>query len=200
MSVLPKAGLGFAGLAGASGLGYLGVKQFSSEPKETFKSKYALAVKGFLNDDKVLGKKVDALNQSSASPKHTDLLEAQKQKKASNDAGAKEALKRGCSDIHDKAIESDFLEDFKNYCSFNNEDKIETGKTLVADKNDFTNHLNSFKGKKVEELQAGFKSIKKPSEDSSDETWKEAMLGECKRLSKEIFEGEIPNFKEFCAK
>ncbi|CBY92981.1 hypothetical protein HF1_09730 [Mycoplasma haemofelis str. Langford 1] len=198
MSLLPKLGLGFAGLAGASGAGYLGWKHISNDPKESFKSKYSLAVDGFLNDDATLTKKLTSLNGDAATPKHPDLLEAKKHKTANKDADAKASLKKGCSEIHNKPIDSEFFDDFKNYCSFNNGDKIEASKSVVTDNGDFTNKKDAFNGKSADQLQKGFKDIEKPT--SSDTTWQAAMLSECKKLASEIFEGEIPNFKEFCTK
>ncbi|AEG73348.1 hypothetical protein HF1_10110 [Mycoplasma haemofelis str. Langford 1] len=198
---LSKVGLGFAGLAGVSGAGYLGLRNLSSESKESFKTKYALAVKDFLSDDTILGKKLTSLSASGAStPKHKDLVSAQEHKKANRENEAKTALKRGCSDIHDKPVDSDFFEDFKNYCSFNNGDKLEQGKTVVSANGDFTSKWTSFNGKSSDELQKGFKTINKPTDGASNTTWQATMLAECKKLSLEIFEGTISNFVEFCSK
>ncbi|AEW45660.1 hypothetical protein MHC_04010 [Mycoplasma haemocanis str. Illinois] len=200
MSLLLKAGLGFVGLAGVSGAGYLGLRKFSEAPKESFKSKYSLAINGFLSNDATLDKKLTALSVDSTNPRHLDLLNAKKHKKDNKDADAKESLKKGCLDIHNKALDSGFFEDFKNFCSFNNGDKIDASKSVVTENGDFTNKKDTFNGKTSDQLQKGFKEIAKPSGTSPDTKWQEAMLSECKRLALEIFEGEIPNFKEFCTK
>ncbi|AEW45679.1 hypothetical protein MHC_04115 [Mycoplasma haemocanis str. Illinois] len=200
MSIIPKLGLGFVGIVGVSGAGYLGFRNFSSKSKESFKSKYNLAIKGFLSDDSILGKKLDALSGDSSSPKHPDLIAAKTHKKSSKVEDAKAALKRGCSDIHDKTIDSDFFDDFRNYCSFNNGDKLGSNKTLVAEEGDLSGKKDTFKNKSLEKLQKGFKNISKPSDSGADTEWQKAMLSECKKLSTEIFEGEISNFVEFCTK
>ncbi|CBY93001.1 hypothetical protein HF1_09930 [Mycoplasma haemofelis str. Langford 1] len=200
MSLIPKLGLGFAGLAGVSGAGYLGFRKLSQEPKESFKTKYSLAVKGFLSDDAALGKKLEALGNDSSSPKHPDLISAKTHKKAGKAEDAKTALKKGCADIHDKPIDSGFLDDFRNYCSFNNGDKLGSNKTLVASDADLANKKEAFKNKGADQLQKGFKNIGKPAEASSDTSWQKAVFSECTKLSTEIFEGEISNFMEFCSK
>ncbi|AEG72652.1 hypothetical protein MHF_0376 [Mycoplasma haemofelis Ohio2] len=198
MTLPSKIGLGFAGVAGASGAGYFGSQLVMGEPKETFKSKYADAVKGFLDSSTTLNKKLDVLGKSTSDPKHTELIAAKNHKKGTKDKEATESLKRGCSDIHNKPIDSGFLEDFKNYCSFNNEDKIESGKSLVSANTDLEGKWSVFSQKSAQDLHEGFKAISKSS--SADENWKGKMLSECKKLAVEIFQGEIPNFKEFCTK
>ncbi|AEG73315.1 hypothetical protein MHF_1065 [Mycoplasma haemofelis Ohio2] len=200
MSPLSKVGLGFAGLTGVSGAGYLGFQQLAKDPKESFKSKYALAVKDFLSNDATLTKKLNSLGGDSSSPKHPDLVNAKKLKGESKVTDATASLKKGCEDIHNKPIDSGFFEDFKNYCSFNNEDKIEGNKTFVAASGDVASKQQAFSNKNLDQLQKGFTGIAKPAGSPADTNWQNSMLTECKKLATEIFEGEIPNFKEFCVK
>ncbi|AEW45154.1 hypothetical protein MHC_01440 [Mycoplasma haemocanis str. Illinois] len=200
MTLPAKIGLGCVGVVGISGVGYLGSNLIKNEPRETFKSKYSVAIKGFLDNSTTLNKKLEALEKSSTDPKHPELIAAKNHKKGSKNKEAEESLKRGCKDIHNKPVDNGFLEDFKNYCSFNNEDKIETGKSLVASNSDLGNKWSSFNQKTVKDLHEEFKDINKPANGSADEAWKGSMLSKCKKLAAEIFKGEISNFKEFCIK
>ncbi|CBY92483.1 hypothetical protein HF1_04750 [Mycoplasma haemofelis str. Langford 1] len=198
MSAPLKMCLGCAGLAGVSGAGYLGWRSLPT--KESLKSKYQLAVKGFFDDTTTINKKLEALKEESSQPKHPDLQIAKQKKKDKKADEAKSAFEKGCKSIHEESIDSLYFDDFKNYCSFNNGDKIETGKGLVDKDTDFDSSWDGFKQKGEGDLQEGFQDIHKTKGQNVDATWKGKMLTECKRLSTEIFKGEIPNFKEFCTK
>ncbi|AEG72739.1 hypothetical protein MHF_0463 [Mycoplasma haemofelis Ohio2] len=198
MSLPMKMCLGCAGAAGVSGAGYLGYKLLPQ--KETFKSKYSLAVDGFLSNRTIIDKKLGILKEADSNPKNEDLKIAKQKKKDSRDEEARTAFEKGCKAIHEEPTDSQYLDDFKKYCSFNNGDKIVSGKSLVSEKANFDNHWNSFNGKTLDGLQKGFVEIHKSKKDAADDSWKEKMLGECKRLSDEIFEGEIPNFNDYCTK
>nr|WP_014272315.1 hypothetical protein [Mycoplasma haemocanis] len=198
MTVPWKICLGCVSVAGVSCAGYFGLKSLNT--KESFKDKYELSVKSFFDDTATVNRKLESLKKEASHPKHPDLQNAKQKKKDQKEDEAKFAFKKGCKLIHSEPIGSPYFDDFKNYCSFNNGDKIESGKTLVDKNTDFDGHWNSFNQKAVKDLQEGFLDIHKTKSQNVDNAWKGKMLGECKRLSTEIFSGEIPNFKEFCTK
>ncbi|AEG73346.1 hypothetical protein HF1_10090 [Mycoplasma haemofelis str. Langford 1] len=191
------------GTLGAGGFGAAGVYYFKNtpeSPKETFRTKYSKALIG--EDDSIWDSKLSALESSSSNPKNRNLIQAKSEKNGGKKDEAKASLKRGCHEIYSNPVNgSDDFSDFKNFCSFNNKDKIASGHQLVDGEGDFTTHWDTFNSAGKDTLYGGFKEIHDSKGNSADaEGWKGKMLKECKKISEDIFEGEITDFTRFCTK
>ncbi|AEG72642.1 hypothetical protein MHF_0363 [Mycoplasma haemofelis Ohio2] len=202
MSLPAKLGLGFAGVAGASGAGYLGSKLIKGESKETFRTKYSKAIIDTTKDSDTWSKKLTALADTNSSPKNSKLVQAKQAKTTNSGSNDTSLLRQGCEEIYSKEIGNDHdLQDFKNFCSFNNEDKIASGKELIKSKEDFSSHWDSFKGSNKESLYGGFKQVfEQKGNNATDNDWQQKMWDECKKIASDIFFEEIPNFTSFCTK
>ncbi|AEW45145.1 hypothetical protein MHC_01395 [Mycoplasma haemocanis str. Illinois] len=201
MSLPTKIGLVVAGVAGISGAGYLGSKFIKTESKETFRTKYSKAIIDTTKYEDTWGKKLTALAETNSSPKHSKLIRA-KQEKTANSGADTSLLKQACEDIYSKEIGNDNdLQDFKNFCSFNNEDKIASGKELIKNKADFSSYWDEFKSSNKESLYRGFKSVfEQKGSNATEKDWQQKMLDECKNIASDIFSEEISNFTSFCTK
>ncbi|AEG72839.1 hypothetical protein MHF_0567 [Mycoplasma haemofelis Ohio2] len=192
-------GVGGAGL-GAAGLHYW--KNTPTSPKVTFSVKYSKALLNDETGDDIWTSKLTALALETSNPKNPHLIRAKEEHKSNEKDRAKVSLKQGCQAIYSKSVDSrDDFDDFKNFCSLNNKDKISKGKSLVSAAGDFDTHWSTFSGAKRDDLYGGFKEIHdgKGSE-ATDNNWKDKMLKECGKISEDIFDGEIVDFTKFCTK
>ncbi|AEG73342.1 hypothetical protein HF1_10050 [Mycoplasma haemofelis str. Langford 1] len=188
-----KALLGLGG-ASAVGAGSLGGYLYSSstEPnKDTFRSRYSLALIQD-SEDTIWSKKLTAL--STGSPKNKGLIDA-KSKNTSD------SLKKACKGIYDSHFSQDLMDDFKNFCSKHYADQFSNKQTIAAD-TDLNGKWETFKGKTSSDLSGELLKIHESKKDSSSEPdgWKKLVFDECKKLSTSIFEGEIKGYQEFCTK
>ncbi|AEG72834.1 hypothetical protein MHF_0562 [Mycoplasma haemofelis Ohio2] len=190
--------LGTLGVGGV-GLGAAGIHHFrkgDSASEVTFRTKYSKALISE-SDDATWTAKLGVLEKSSLTPKNAHLVKA----KGEKDKG-KLALKEGCMEIYSRPVDSvDDFNDFKNFCSFNNGDKIADGKELANAESDFSSHWEAFNKISKEDLHFALREaydIKGNSADASG--WKAKMLEKCKEISSDIFDGSISNFDTFCVK
>ncbi|CBY92979.1 hypothetical protein HF1_09710 [Mycoplasma haemofelis str. Langford 1] len=195
--------LGTLGVGGA-GIGAAGahlLKKTPEAPKVTFRDKYSKALLDTKSDDAIWTTKLNSLAGSSSTPKNAHLVKA-KSEKGTKENDAKDSLKKGCEEIYSKPADSkDDFQDFKSFCSFNNGDKIASGKVLVSADTDLDTHWSAFNSSSRDNLYEGFKAIfDAKGSSASANNWKSAMLGKCKEIATDIFEGSIPNFDTFCTK
>ncbi|AEG73313.1 hypothetical protein MHF_1063 [Mycoplasma haemofelis Ohio2] len=197
--------LGTLGVGGA-GIGAAGahlLKKTPEAPKVTFRDKYSKALLSDDINDAIWTTKLTALSDSASNPKHPDLVKAKSDKKQGNkEKEAKDALKKGCYEIYSRSVEGqDDFSDFKNFCSLNNGDKIDSGKVLVDADGDFTSHWSTFNAANRDSLYKGFREAYDSKGSSESEgQWKSKMLQKCKEIAKDIFDDPISDFNTYCTK
>ncbi|AEG72732.1 hypothetical protein MHF_0456 [Mycoplasma haemofelis Ohio2] len=183
-------GLGGASAAGiGSAAGYMHF--FPSESKETFKSKYELALIQD-NENSIWTKKLSTLN--SGTPKHPSLISAKNKNNT-------DSLKKACQSLYNSTFSQDLMSDFKNFCSKNYSDTIgdkkpiETATDIKTQWADFKAKNNDTLGGKLLDVH-----ISKKSSDNEPNDWKDQVLTACKSITSSIFEGEIKGYLDICTK
>ncbi|AEW45146.1 hypothetical protein MHC_01400 [Mycoplasma haemocanis str. Illinois] len=205
--VLSLGGIG----VGAAGVG--GLLTFRPwETKETFSNKYQYALLDTSKDNDSWNSKYTALKQ--ATPKHPTLSKAvlaSKKSPSPNDAEAKKIMREGCKSIYDSPYEgSEYLDDFKKYCSKTNQDASanstwNTDNTNTSNKWDTTltslkDHNFSEKGKLTAALSQLKENIKGKS--TFEQTHRESLKNWCDGVKIEPFMGsdskEFKNQELYC--
>ncbi|AEW45685.1 hypothetical protein MHC_04145 [Mycoplasma haemocanis str. Illinois] len=181
-------GLGSVISVGAvSFVGYL----YSQSNKETFRSKYRLALIDD-SEDTAWNKKLAELLKGS--PKNKGLVDS----KGKNNISS---LKAACQEIYDSYFSHNLMDDFKNFCSKNYSDYFGSKQTIAAD-TDLNGKWDTFKSKTSSDLEGEIRKIHESKKNSSSEPsdWKQLLFNECKKISSSIFEGDIKGYQEFCTK
>ncbi|AEW45668.1 hypothetical protein MHC_04060 [Mycoplasma haemocanis str. Illinois] len=179
---------------GSVGVGGLGIGSWVFyRPKVTdpYKEKYRFAI--LKDEDSVLWDKKFKLI-SNANPTHKVL-----QKAAGSDGDEsfrKSRHKKGCHEIYESSVKDDkYLDDFKKYCSKNNEDVIGSG--WISEGTDdsvspskWNNKLTTLKGKMDRETLRNLKELAGKVKASPDKAQREELKRWCDEQKSEIFLGD----------
>ncbi|CBY92802.1 hypothetical protein HF1_07940 [Mycoplasma haemofelis str. Langford 1] len=193
--LLPAAGIGGAGAAGVGG--YMIFKDKPVQPETTFRTHYSEAI---LKDNDALWDSKFTTLKDNGQPAHQKLAAA-KTKFSSNaaDEEAKRLHKEGCQDIYDSKLEkSNYLEDFKKYCSKTIKDGV-TGtwitqaSTETAKWNPQLTKLKSHDNSKNQALDSTLKVLKEQLSTGAETQWdndkRNALKQWCDGIQGEIFMG-----------
>ncbi|CBY92486.1 hypothetical protein HF1_04780 [Mycoplasma haemofelis str. Langford 1] len=188
------------GAAGAGGLGFGGYSLLKPK-EETFRSKYQHSLINKEGDNQIWESRYSTLKGKS--PKFQLLKEvAQKNDDAQT---SKSAHKEACLKLYDTPTkDTQYFEDFENYCSKHIEDMV-TGGTLIADnKNTGTKWdtkltaLKNLTGTSIDSLSEKLKELKTTMGDqAASETHRESLKNWCDATKTKIFLGaEDSTFKD----
>ncbi|AEG72801.1 hypothetical protein MHF_0529 [Mycoplasma haemofelis Ohio2] len=197
MSKLAALILGIAGTAGTAGLGFLIAKNQKDETKK-IKNNYPHAILTFSNNEG-WNSKFQLLNSKETT--HPTLKKAKAQ--FSNTSQSQELYKKGCNEIYDSEG-TQYLDDFKTFCSKTNKDAI-TGSWISDAASVNTNwdkKLTSLK-ERNSGLSSEFLEVQSSlGSGSFDETARGKIKKACDDSHSEIYLGpndiKTQSIKDFC--
>ncbi|AEW45661.2 hypothetical protein MHC_04015 [Mycoplasma haemocanis str. Illinois] len=202
--------LGGVGVAGV-GTGALFILKPWESKVVTFSDKYKYALLDTSKHDSFWDSKYTAL-KTNAGKKHTKLVkaydEATKQT-SPNELEAKRLMREGCKEIYESPVEnSEYKDDFKNYCSKTNSEASSTQNwnsenTADSSNNKWDTPLNSLKSHQEGLVDALFQLKTTLSGGTSfNQSHRETIKNWCDGIKKEPFMGtdslEFKNQERFC--
>ncbi|CBY93003.1 hypothetical protein HF1_09950 [Mycoplasma haemofelis str. Langford 1] len=189
--------------AGAGGLGLGGWALSRPKVTDPYKEKYSFAILKD-GDSALWDKKFKSLE--NANPTHETLRKATGS--VGDESTRKSHHKNGCREIYESSVKDDkYLDDFKKYCSKNNEDAIGGSWIAVGTEDSvspskWNDKLKALKSKKDQETLQALKTLAGKVTDSPDKAQRDELKQWCDGQKSELFLGDNDPFtsgiKSYC--